>query len=161
MQLGRLLDTIRGLVSAAAQGGQRMKPKLWLLLALEGDVDPIRIQKTMFLFAMEAGAPASDRYRFEPYNWGPLSTQIYRDLEALSSAGLVEAVPVPGATYSRYRRTPKGTSIARVAALDADPHAVQFLSEHGSRLLRTDFDTMLREVYDKYPEYATKSLFRR
>jgi hypothetical protein len=58
--------------------GERVNRSDWLLLLLafkaESDspaLDPIRVQKGMFLVAEEGGLPAEERYDFTPYSWGP------------------------------------------------------------------------------------------
>src|SRR4051812_14985455 len=90
----------------------------WLLLlaALKGPaegLDPIRLQKGMFLFAHEGGAPAPERYDFEPYNYGPMSRELYRDLDHLVEEGLLEATAVSGQTWQRYRPTDAGRQRAQ------------------------------------------------
>jgi hypothetical protein len=136
-----------------------VKQRDWLLLLLDGGMDPIRIQKGMFLFAMESGAPASEVYQFEPYNWGPFSRAIYGDLETLEAQGLIERVPVMGATYARYRRTPDGEAAASRLAAKANPEWLSYLLDLRGKITNASFDRLLRAVYKQYPEYATRSIF--
>src|SRR4051794_39044419 len=85
----------------------------WLLLficyegAPEG-LDPIRLQKGMFLFAQEAPVADDEKCQFNPYNYGPMSTAIYTDLEWLLEEGLIEQASVEGQAWSRYRPTTRG-----------------------------------------------------
>ena len=139
-----------------------MKRRDWLLLLI-GDraIDPIRIQKGMFLFAMESDAPDGEKYEFQPYNWGPFAQPIYADLEALHSAGLVERIPVPGASYYRYRRSEQGDRAAVVLTRAAPPAQVQAIEGIRKAVTGIGFETLLHRVYKKYPQYATKSLFKR
>lgn len=136
-----------------------MAPRDWLLLLLDGGLDPIRIQKGMFLFSMEGDSPTREQYKFEPYNWGPLSKRIYFDLEELLADGLVERVPVPGETYARYRRTDAGTNVAEAIAQKADQARTSLLETIREKVTSLSFERLLEDVYDRYPEYATKSLF--
>ncbi len=136
-----------------------MMPRDWLLLLLDGGLDPIRVQKGMFLFAMNGGVPAAERYTFEPYNWGPLSKRIYVDLEELLATGLVERVPVPGASYTRYRRTQAG-NVAAEGLATATPEPAKVLAAIGSKVRELGFNELLQYVYAQYPDYATKSLFK-
>ena len=92
------------------------RDRLLLFIALDGaaqGLDPIRLQKGMFLFAMDEASDPGESYDFVPYDFGPMSAQIYRDLESLSEQGLIEAAPVEGQTWSRYRATEAGLSQAR------------------------------------------------
>ena len=50
----------------------------WLLLLVARHADarglePVRVQKALFLHAREGGVPARERYWFVPYNYGPMS----------------------------------------------------------------------------------------
>lgn len=130
----------------------------WLLLLIGDGLDPIRIQKGMFLFAMEAPAPAGEKYEFEPYNWGPFSPPIYADLEALQLKGLVEREQIPGASYYRYRLTPKGETAA--GRLTAAPAALATMRSIRETIRGLGFNALLRQVYAKYPEFAVNSLFK-
>ena len=79
----------------------------WLLLAIGDRVEPIQIQKTLFKFAKESGAPEQEMYTFIPYNWGPCSLEIYDDLGQLRDEGSVEFVP-SGRGWSLYQLTEAG-----------------------------------------------------
>jgi|SRR5450759_4842313 uncharacterized protein len=133
----------------------------WLLLLIGNGIDPIRIQKGMFLFAMESEAPADQKYKFEPYNWGPFAQPIYADLEGLQGAGLIERTQVQGASYYRYRRTEAGDERATVLAEQAPANLVQAVGDARSAVTGVGFEALLRRVYSKYPEFAGNSLFKR
>jgi uncharacterized protein len=118
----------------------------------------------MFLFAQEAGAPPDESYEFVPYNYGPMSREVYRDLDELVDDGLLEATPVSGHTWQRYRVTSAGRDHAQqlldegdAAALDAARrlHAIK------QSIVDMSFARLLNDVYDRYPEYAARSVFRR
>jgi uncharacterized protein YwgA len=137
----------------------RLKPRDWLLLLLDGGLDPIRIQKAMFLFAMESGAPDTEVYRFEPYNWGPFSSRIYGDLERLQTDGMAVKVPVPGAGYAQYRRTAAGNVEADRLSPLGDSAQLACILKTRDAVTGMTFDNLLRKVYKDYPEYATKTMF--
>src|SRR5450755_729547 len=69
-------------------------------------LDPIRIQKGMFLLSMRG--PCRDLYKFRPYNWGPYSSDLVGDLELLVSRGLLTTVQEPGRNWARFRPTSQG-----------------------------------------------------
>src|SRR3712207_6805354 len=94
-----------------------MKPADWLLILVGLDaggagLEPVRVQKALFLLAREGGVPSRERYWFVPYNYGPMSPRVYRDVEALIAEGLLERVTVPGYTWGRIRATPRGRARA-------------------------------------------------
>jgi uncharacterized protein YwgA len=137
----------------------------WLLLyvALKGapnGLDPVRIQKGMFLFAQEAGVPEDETYDFGPYMYGPMSSQVYNDIEYLEAEGLIRGEPVPGYTWKRYAATPAGIDVARnLLEEDADAAASRKLFEIKQDVASKTFNALLKDVYTRYPDYATRSVF--
>ncbi|HVE68881.1 MAG TPA: hypothetical protein VNB64_09905 [Solirubrobacteraceae bacterium] len=145
-----------------------MRARDWLLLlvndAAPGGLDPVRLQKGMFLLAQEASLPRRERYRFVAYNYGPMSRGLYRGLRDLVRAGLVERHVARGVPWGRYAATPAGT--ARAADLEAQlgPRArsrLECLRAIRVRIAGQSFGALLTDVYDRYPEYAERSVFRR
>jgi uncharacterized protein YwgA len=139
----------------------------WLLLAIAVDadgLDPIRVQKAMFLFAQEAGVSAAERYSFVAYNYGPMSRGVYRDVEALVRRGLLERRPVEGQRWSSLQATDAGHARARErleATMAREPAAAARLREIVRTVQALDFAGLLDIVYARYPEYAKRSVFRR
>jgi uncharacterized protein len=139
---------------------------LTLFVALEGapdGLDPVRIQKGMFLFAMESNVPTRDRYEFKPYDYGPMSAAIYQDLDLLVERGLIERVPVPGKNWSRFRATSRGHEAGQEALAKAEAErrldAARRLYDIKQRVAGLPFNALLASVYHDYPEYAVKSVF--
>jgi uncharacterized protein len=146
-----------------------VNPRDWLMLfiAFEGapnGLDPVRLQKGMFLFERETDVPPQEKYRFRAYNYGPMSKAIYDDLDGLVAHGLVEKVPVEGQSWGRYRPTKVGIEQGAAlldAALAQHPDATQHLFRTKAAVADVSFDDLLTDVYERYPEYAEKSIFRR
>jgi uncharacterized protein YwgA len=146
-----------------------MTPQDWLtlLIAFEGapeGLDPVRIQKGMFLFAQETDVPLAQKYDFRPYNYGPMSRRIYDDLDTLVAGGLVEQVPVRGQSWTLYRATPAGVARGNALVTQANavhPEAVAHLFATKAAVASVSFEELLTDVYDRYPDMATKSVFRR
>ena len=145
-----------------------MRPSDWLLVLLAsepgGPLDPVRLQKGMFLVAMQAGLNEDERYAFEPYAYGPMSRALYGDVRVLARAGLLDAVAIEGAAWRVLRLTTQGRERAAQVALDASrdrPDAVAALSAIRREITDLGFADLLRRVYDDYPEYAVRSVFRR
>jgi hypothetical protein len=141
----------------------------WLLLLIGSSrrpagLDPVRIQKGMFLLAQEAALPPQQRYPFRPYNYGPMSVEVYRDLDALVARGLVRRSEAKGYRWSLF--APTGRGRARIALVEQRvaaeaPLAGRRLGHIVELVDRLDFAGLLRAVYDRYPQYASRSVFRR
>jgi len=142
-----------------ARNVARMNRRNWLLLAVGDYIEPIQLQKTMFKFAMEAGAPAAECYEFRPYNWGPMAPDIYPDLGKLRAAGLIENVQ-GGTDWNAYKLTAKGEEQARRLRKRAPSGLVAELDSKRDWVTSRPFRKLLRDVYKAYPEFAKESLFR-
>jgi len=137
-----------------------MNRRDWLLIALGDRLEPIQVQKTLFKFAEEAGAPEGERYEFVPYNWGPCSFAIYNDLAELREEGLVEFQP-SGRGWNMYHVTAKGAELAQELRQRADPDTLGRLDDIRDYVTSRSFDTLLRDVYADYPKSAERSLFEK
>lgn len=120
-------------------------------------LDPIRIQKGMFYLSREPTTPPAEKYDFVPYYYGPCSFKIYSDIDQLISKGLVAAVPVPGQSWRKYRLTEAGIKQADTLVAGA-PEVAESSAMARSRVTSHTFRSLLREVYEQYPEYAAKSV---
>jgi uncharacterized protein len=141
------------------------RDRLLLFIALDGapnGLDPIRLQKGMFLFAMEDESRSGEVYEFVPYHYGPMSAQIYRDLEHLVERGLVEAAPVRGQSWARYSATEDGLRAAQ-ELLNQEPSQAAARRLHAIKVdvASHTYRQVLEDVYDRFPEFASKSVFRR
>jgi hypothetical protein len=139
------------------------EPRDWLLLFLAGNgheepLDPIRIQKGMFLLSMRG--PQRNLYEFEPYDWGPFSREIYRDLDALERDSLVLSEAAPGQTWRLYRTSIEGTRRAQQFAGRMDDAHVRWLLDTRRFVTERSFLRLLQDIYDAYPAYAANSRLR-
>lgn len=149
-------------------GAASMRPSDWLLAYLSlplGDneqveLDPIRIQKGLFLFAMEGRTPPEELYEFVPYNYGACSFQIYGDLDRLVKEGLVDRRQDITDPWPRYRLTVEGKARAEELVRTADQRKLRQLKELKEWLSQRGFLALLKEIYRKYPYYAQRSLLR-
>ena len=93
-----------------------MNRRDWLLSAIAqaGDkgLSPIQIQKTMFLLRMEAGdCVGQGFYAFKPYNYGPFSSVIYKDVDLLVLSGVLREQH--SGSYKIYVATTAGRNRVR------------------------------------------------
>lgn len=146
-----------------------MTPRDWLLIlcAYRGapaGLDPVRIQKGMFLFSRSGAVPPSERYDFRPYDYGPMSAGIYSDLDALVAEGLLEPHAVSGKSWCRYSATERGRSTAgeRLLNLKGEPQKenARRLYQIKEEIASVSFSDLLERVYRAHPDMAVNSVFR-
>jgi uncharacterized protein YwgA len=114
----------------------------------------------MFYFATKPTVPAQEKYSFAPYYFGPCSFEIYGDIDHLIREGLIEAIPVSGHSWRKYTLTEQGIRRVDKLTSTAPAHAVQACADARSRVLGHTFRTLLKEVYEQYPEYAVESVLK-
>jgi hypothetical protein len=137
----------------------------WLLLFVAADprrlVDPVRVQKGLFLLAMSDLVPPRQRYAFEPYAYGPMSRRLYGDVGELVARGLIERHEIPGQDWKPLRLAPWGAPQARRLRGLADPAALGELLAIRRQVDALGFRALLEQIYTRYPDYAVQSVFRR
>jgi DNA-binding PadR family transcriptional regulator len=142
--------------------------KAWLLAFLAAGpstraiprwpMDPVRIQKGMFLLAQSGPSEARDVYEFEPYNYGPCSFPLYRDLDTLEDQGLIKGTVQPGHTWKEYELTPAGVEQARSAVPGLSEQDLAQVRQIYQFVVSRSFRRLLSDVYQQYPEYAENSV---
>ncbi len=146
--------------------GQAQGRSAWLVLLLDravlgasgpDELDPVRIQKGMFLLSQRG--PARGLYTFRAHNWGPFSSAIYGDLDAMTRQGYLDEQHEPGRTWSTYRVTPSGHELAKAMARQIGDANVVWLRSAREFLTTRPFTQLLRDIYEEYPEFAVNSRF--
>ena len=135
----------------------------WLLLFIadpEGpfSTDQIRVMKGMFLLSKQRCDALQSLYTFEPYDYGPFDKHVYYDLDRLETEGLIVSEPVPHTNRRTFRLTRRGRE--RVEDLETVvPRAARVAVTEVKELVTSmGFMPLLRYVYEKYPEYAARSV---
>lgn len=137
----------------------------WLLLfiGLPGGkfyTDQIRVMKGMFLLDMEGPQELRDLYDFQPYDYGPFDTRVYRDLDRLEAQGLVDVRYIIGTNRQVYGLTAKGEQRMKEVLEEAPKQIVAALREIKELVTSRSFTSLLQHVYDKYPAYAAHTVIR-
>ena len=159
-----------------------------LLLLMGGPVEGItRMQKYLFLsLAQEKGemVGVADVEGFEPYRFGPYSSELYDDLEMLENLGLITSQPVgelsepeteevalsfeylmgddeqDGALAEqeekRYELTEGGLKFVQELVRPTEDQ-VEGIRRVKSKFAHYSLRALLRYVYRKYPEWTKES----
>lgn len=126
--------------------------------AVQPAVPMTALMKYAFLLQME-GRNHWRFYHFVPYHYGPLSKELYSDLDHLQAEGLVEVEKDTDEEKTHITITNPTRADALLAELPDS------LKEEISAILDAygdlDNNALLAAVYDKYPAYAKKSRIAR
>lgn len=130
----------------------------------EQKLDPVRIQKGLFILSMKSPPDllvAASRYEFEPYNYGPFAKQIYADLDALHRKGYITTDESWNRSWKFYSVTEQGRERARAEAQSMDARLVEYMAAVRSFVTERSFRELLDAVYQEFPKYAVNSVFQR
>lgn len=116
------------------------------------------LMKYAFLSQME-GASRRRLYHFVPYHYGPFAKEVYGDLQQLQDEGLVTVDNNTDEDKTLITLTDPAKADAVLAELpeDVQEDVAAVLNAYGDM----DHNTLLKNVYEKYPAYAKKSRLRR
>lgn len=141
-----------------------------------------RLEKLLFLVEKETAVPQEIQspFSFEAYHYGPYSREVYDSVDLLRSLRLLDERRVDVATgldvseeasaldafdtdsadayvERQLFLTPDGKDIARVLSTRLSPASKKALAVLKDRYGTMPLRQLLRYVYGKYPEYATRS----
>ena len=139
-----------------------MDRKDWLLLVLSsgGSLSPVQLQKSLFLIAQELTPSLfNDYYEFVPYDYGPFDSDIYSDAHTLQSEGHVVIDNPLARGWRRYSITDSGQEQAQSIRDQLDTGDVEKLDEVVSWVASQSFASLVRSIYERFPEYKTRSVF--
>lgn len=123
---------------------------------------PVQIQKAVFLIARNAPKIVTDgpNYEFAPYDYGPFDRNVYLDAELLSAAGDVVVAPSPEGRWSTYAASESGR-IRGQKLLDNLPAQLrEYLAAVSKWVRAQSFGSLVRSIYDQYPEMRENSIFK-
>jgi uncharacterized protein YwgA len=168
---------------------------LLMLLASPGyrgeDAEPIqgttRLQKLLFLLEREADVRASEGedFQFTPWKFGPVSKELYDDLEKLENLGLLETDPVSASSPTeldeyglsfndlmgeeesqareiseekRYKLSKEGLRwVQRHIDAKKDKETIDSIRRIKAKYGALSLQDLLHYVYTKYPDMTSAS----
>ncbi len=122
-------------------------------------LDRIRMQKALFLLVQRGSEDWRTAYSYRPYDWGPYSSGLSADIQALERHRLLQIEDVPGRRYGRYSTTEDGERRAGELWESLSDKERKFVKRVREYVTARSFSDLLREVYSAYPNFATASKF--
>jgi hypothetical protein len=134
-----------------------------LLLIADGadgqfPLDPIRLMKGCFIVAQIGPDEWKGLFEFSPYDYGPFDPSVYRARDALLGKDLL--LERSAGRYSNYSVPPDGHARADEIARRLEPQLAAWLRNIGHWVTSKSFNDLLREIYDRFPDYASRSIAR-
>jgi uncharacterized protein len=134
-----------------------------LLLIADGatgsyQLDPIRLMKGGFIVSQVGAEAWRPLFNFHPYHYGPFDSSVYGAVDRLVADGLFAATPA--GRYNTYAVTDAGHQ--RAADLEGlvGEQSAGWLRSVGSYVTSRSFAKLLKEIYERYPDFAVNSRAR-
>jgi uncharacterized protein (DUF488 family) len=141
-----------------------MERRDWILLALyvasDNQLQPVQLQKSLFLLGERIGDVGTDFYEFVPYHYGPFAKEIYADADALASEGLLSAEKMARSHWREYSATQEGLDRAAALCSDANDEALAYLRRAVTWTQTRSFNEVVRSIYAHFPNYRANSVFQ-
>lgn len=123
-------------------------------------LDRLRLQKGVFLLQMRGSSTWKALYEFMPWDWGPYSHDLARDVNHLVRRGLLEEERIQYRRYPRYRTTKDGEAIVKSLSAKLSTKERDYIGKVRAYVTSRSLSQLLREVYAEYPKYAEASRFK-
>ncbi len=141
-----------------------MDRKDWTLLVIAAarskSLTPAQLQKCLFLLGEDnKEAVSEDFYSFQKYDYGPFSSEIYGITEELESEELIQ-IQQSRLGWRTYSSTPDGIEKAEELRNEIDDEVAQFIDETVDWARRQSFQSLIKSIYSRFPEYRENSVFQ-
>jgi hypothetical protein len=137
---------------------------LAILAAAEGRTyTPVQIQKAVFLVCDKFPDLIDDGpgFHFQPYDYGPFDSDVYSVIDALQSRGLAVIAPSPSGNWNTYAASDDGVSAGDEILYNTMGNDEQRYIDKVSTWVRSlSFGSLVKSIYDAYPEMRANSIFR-
>jgi hypothetical protein len=137
-----------------------------LVLAILGAADgapysPAQLQKAVFLVDRNLPGVVSEgpKFDFSPYDYGPFDRAVYGEAEQLSLAGLAEVRQSGNSRYRSYAITENGKDRASAVLDQLNGATADYIRRVSAWVRSLDFATLVKSIYNEYPEMRANSIF--
>lgn len=121
---------------------------------------PVHLQKTLFLIDHQVPKLFSQRYAFEPYDYGPFDKDVYSDAEKLKTEGYVSIGQEPGNWHRTYRVTSAGFQRGQELLSQMPPESATMIRKIANIVTPLSFQNLVAGIYRAFPHMKTNSVFK-
>ena len=135
---------------------------LALLAASDGrQYTPAQLQKAVFLVTRNMPQIVQGGgFHFVPYDYGPFDADVYNEAATLHHAGEAVIAPSGIGRWNTYAATESGIARGRALLRTLSAPAQQYLSDVSTWVRAQSFSSLVKSIYDTYPEMRENSIFR-
>lgn len=137
---------------------------LAILAAAEGRTyTPVQIQKAAFVICDQLPELIDEGpgFSFQPYDYGPFDSDVYSEISALQRAGLAVIAPSGIGNWSTYAASDAGIEQGDDILYNVLEEKDRAYIEKISNWVRSlDFASLVKSIYEAYPDMRARSIFR-
>jgi uncharacterized protein len=123
---------------------------------------PAQIQKAVFL--IDRNLPhlvhSGPGYTFVPYDYGPFDRNVYVEAENLQAEGAAIIAPSPNGRWMTYAASDKGVQRGELILDRLRLKSRRYVVSVAEWVLAQSFGSLVKSIYDAYPEMKENSIFR-
>jgi hypothetical protein len=136
---------------------------LAVLAAAKGrPFQPAQIQKAVFL--IDKNLPHlihhGLRYNFAPYNYGPFDRSVYVEAENLKAEGAAVIAPSDNGRWNTYSASDYGVKRGEAILGRLKLKSRRYIESIVEWVLAQSFGSLVKAIYDAYPEMKQNSIFQ-
>jgi hypothetical protein len=135
---------------------------LAILAAADGQsYSPVQIQKAAFLVTRNVPEVVSegDPFHFVAYDYGPFDRAVYSEAEMLQIQGHAQVNQSSG-RWRTYSTSPVGLSRGREILESLPQPQREYITRVSSWVRSLDFATLVKSIYEAYPDTKANSIFQ-
>jgi hypothetical protein len=123
---------------------------------------PVQIQKAIFMITRNMPQVLDEGvgFDFQPYDYGPFDADVYSEAHALSRAGEAVIAPSNHGRWQTYACSDLGLERGRKLLESLSPKQNKYVQEISSWVRSLSFTSLVKSIYDAYPEMKENSIFQ-
>ena len=123
---------------------------------------PVQIQKAAFLLTRNIPDAVTEgpNFHFVPYDYGPFNSDVYEEASSLAAAGLAVIAPSGMGRWHTYAATQEGVARGQEVLRHMDERTRQYISRITDWVRGQGFGSLVRSIYEAYPEMRANSIFQ-
>ena len=136
---------------------------LAILAAADGRTfTPVQIQKAVFVICDRVPGIIDDGpgFNFEPYDYGPFDSDVYSELAQLQRSGEAVIAPSGQGNWNTYAATDAGVNRGDTILGGLDDERQGYIIRVSDWVRSLSFTSLVRSIYEAYPQMRANSIFR-
>lgn len=136
---------------------------LAILASAEGQpLTPVQLQKAAFLLDRNLPDLIDDgpTFHFEPYDYGPFDKAVYDEASQLAFRGLAQISHAQWGRWYLYQASPHGLESGNALLRQLPENIFSYIENVTSWVRSQSFASLVKSIYDQYPEMRANSIFQ-